>query len=154
MHRVLVACAKSLGSCPTLCDPTDYYPQSSPVHGIFQARILEWVAMPFSRASSQPRDRTLVPLALEGRFFTTSTVWGVSRSPHEHPNLMMFYPLEYMMAQCNEHSWPSISAASSIFHQWLVIECKTSGCRGSIVLLLLKLNVMFSPIQPISYISI
>ena len=71
MHRVLVACAKSLGSCPTLCDPTDYYPQSSPVHGIFQARILEWVAMPFSRASSQPRDRTLVPLALEGRFFTT-----------------------------------------------------------------------------------
>ena len=92
--------------------------------------------------------------ASAGGFFTTSTIWGVSRSPHEHPNLMMFYPLEYMVAQCNEHSWPSISAASSIFHQWLVIECKTSGCRGSIVLLLLKLNVMFSPIQPISYISI
>ena len=38
-------------SCPTLCDPTDYT-----VHGILQARILEWVALPFSRGSSQPRD--------------------------------------------------------------------------------------------------
>ena len=39
-------------SCPTLCDPMDYT-----VHGILQARILEWVAFPFSRGSSQPRDR-------------------------------------------------------------------------------------------------
>ena len=41
--------------CPTLCDPMDYSPISS-VHGIFQARILEWVAVPSSRGSSQPRD--------------------------------------------------------------------------------------------------
>ena len=39
-------------SCPTLCDPMDYT-----VHGILQARVLEWVAFPFSRGSSQPRDR-------------------------------------------------------------------------------------------------
>ena len=38
-------------SCPTLCDPVDYT-----VHGILQARILEWVAFPFSRGSSQPRN--------------------------------------------------------------------------------------------------
>jgi len=38
-------------SCPTLCDPMDYA-----VHGILQARILEWVAFPFSRGSSQTRD--------------------------------------------------------------------------------------------------
>ena len=38
-------------SCPTLCDPMDYT-----VHGILQAKILEWVAFPFSRGSSQPRD--------------------------------------------------------------------------------------------------
>ena len=37
--------------CPTPCDPIDYK-----VHGILQARILEWVALPFSRRSSQPRD--------------------------------------------------------------------------------------------------
>ena len=43
-------------SCPTLCDPMDYSLPGSSVHGIFQARILEWVAISFSRRSSQPRD--------------------------------------------------------------------------------------------------
>ena len=47
-------------SCPTLCDPTDYSPPGSTVHGILQARILEWVAISFSRGSSRPRDRTQV----------------------------------------------------------------------------------------------
>ena len=51
-------------SCPTLCDPMDYT-----VHGILQARILEWVAMPFSRGSSQPRDWTQVSCIAWG-FFT------------------------------------------------------------------------------------
>ena len=51
-------------SCPTLCDPID-----STVHGILQARILEWVAFPFSRGSSQPRDRTQVS-RIAGGFFT------------------------------------------------------------------------------------
>ena len=52
--------AKSLQSCPTLCDPMDCSPAGSSVHGILQARILEWVAMPFSRGSFQPRDRIQV----------------------------------------------------------------------------------------------
>ena len=52
-------------SCPTLCDPMDYT-----VHGILQARILEWVAFPFSRRSSQPRDRTQVS-CIAGRFFAS-----------------------------------------------------------------------------------
>ena len=52
-------------SCLTLFDPMDYT-----VHGMLQARILEWVAFPFSRGSSQPRDRTQVsPIA--GEFFTS-----------------------------------------------------------------------------------
>ena len=46
-------------SCPTLCDPIDYT-----VHGILQARILEWVAFAFSRESSQPMDRTRTPALL------------------------------------------------------------------------------------------
>ena len=57
-------------SCPTLCDPIEGSLPGSSVHGIFQARILEWVVTSFSRGSSQPRDRTCVP-ALTGRFFTT-----------------------------------------------------------------------------------
>ena len=45
--------------CPTLCDPMDSSPPGSSVHGILQARILEWLAIPFSRGSSQLRDPTL-----------------------------------------------------------------------------------------------
>ena len=47
-------------SCLTLCDPTDCSPPDSSVHGILQARILKWVAMPSSRGSSRPRDGTSV----------------------------------------------------------------------------------------------
>ena len=50
-------CAKSLQSCLTLCDPMDCNPPGFSVHGILQLRILEWVATPSSRASSQPRDQ-------------------------------------------------------------------------------------------------
>ena len=47
-------------SCLTLCDPMHCSPPGSSVHGIFPARILEWVATSFSRGSSQPRDRTRI----------------------------------------------------------------------------------------------
>ena len=47
-------------SCPTFCDPVDYSPPGSSVHGILPARILEWVAISYSRGSSQLRDRTQV----------------------------------------------------------------------------------------------
>ena len=47
-------------SCLTLCNPVDWSPPDSSVHGILQARILEWVAIPFFRRSSQPRHRTWV----------------------------------------------------------------------------------------------
>ena len=52
--------------CPTLCDP-----MINTVYGILQARILEWLAFPFSRGSSQTRDRTQVS-HIAGRFFTSS----------------------------------------------------------------------------------
>ena len=56
---------KAAQSCPTLCDPMDYK-----VQGILQARILGWVAFPFSRGSSQWRDQTQVS-HIAGRFFTS-----------------------------------------------------------------------------------
>ena len=59
-------------SCQTLCDPMDCSLPSSSVHGILQARILEWVAISFSRRSSWPRDWTRVS-CIEGRNFT---VWA------------------------------------------------------------------------------
>ena len=64
-------CAKSLQSRLTLCHPMDYSLPGSSVHSVLQARILEWVAMLFSRASSWPRDRTCVS-CLAGRLFTTN----------------------------------------------------------------------------------
>ena len=63
--------------CPPLCDPMDYT-----VHGILQGRILEWVAFPFSRGSSQPRDRTQVSCTIGGFFTSWATreaqEWGNS----------------------------------------------------------------------------
>ena len=55
---LMMARAKLLQLCPTLCHPMDCSPPGSSVHGISQSRILEWVAVSFSRASSQPRYRT------------------------------------------------------------------------------------------------
>ena len=59
-------------SCLILCDPVDYSPPGSSVHGIFQVSILEWVAISFSRGSSQPRGRTRVSgvSCIAGGFFT------------------------------------------------------------------------------------
>ena len=55
-------------SCPTLFDPLDCSQPSSSIHGIFQARILEWVTISFSRGSSRPRDQTQVSLIAGRRF--------------------------------------------------------------------------------------
>ena len=66
--------AKSLQLC-WLCHPMDCSLPDSSARGIPQARILEWVAMLFSRGSSWPRDQTCVSPVLEGRLFTTSTTW-------------------------------------------------------------------------------
>ena len=59
-------------SCPSLCDPMDYT-----IGGILQARILEWVAFPFSRGSSWPRNRTGVS-CIAGRFFAN---WAIREAP-------------------------------------------------------------------------
>ena len=61
-------------TCPTLCDLMNYT-----VHGILQARILEWVGIPFSRGSSQPRDQTQVSCTA-GRFFTS---WAIREAQIE-----------------------------------------------------------------------
>ena len=69
----LLCCAQSLLSCPVLCSPMDRSPPCSSVHGILQARILEYVAIPFSRGSCWPRDQTQVSCFI-GILFT---VWAI-----------------------------------------------------------------------------
>ena len=64
-------------SCPTLCDSMDCSLPGCSAHGIFQARILEWVAISFSRRSSQPRDWTQVSHIVGRRF----TIWATKEVP-------------------------------------------------------------------------
>ena len=77
-------------SCPTLCNPKDYSPPGSSVHGVSQARILEWVTIFFSRESSQSRGQTH-DSCIAGRFFTTEP----SGKPVPRPTLYgCILPLE------------------------------------------------------------
>ena len=59
-------------SCPTLCNPMDCSLPGSSVHGIFQAGVLEWIAISFSRRSSQPKDQTWISHTVDRRL----TVWA------------------------------------------------------------------------------
>ena len=65
-------------SCPTLCDPMDYSLPGSSIHGILQARLLEWVAISFSRGSSRPRNGACVS-CIAGSLFIC---WAIRKSPH------------------------------------------------------------------------
>ena len=69
-----IVCAKLLQSRLTLCDPLESSLLGSSLHGTLQARILEWVAISFSRGSSRSRDQTHVSMSpsLAGEFFTTA----------------------------------------------------------------------------------
>ena len=110
-------------SCLTLCDPVDCI-----VHGILQARILEWIAFPFSRGSSQPRDWTQVS-HIAGRFFTSShfkmplwswihrsLAWGwlgqVSGGPEDESSIeevVEVWTLDWLV-----YMWKSLSQASCL----------------------------------------
>ena len=104
-------------SYQTLCNPIDYT-----VHGILQARILEWVESPFSRGSSQPRDRTQVS-RIAGGFFTS---WAIILLPvavqfSQHRFLKtVFSPLS-ILASLSLINWPKVydSEFSILFH-WSV----------------------------------
>ena len=63
LGSLCIVCVLVTQSCLTLCDPTDCSPPGSSVHGILQARTLEWIAISSSRGSSQPRYRTPSPVS-------------------------------------------------------------------------------------------
>ena len=72
--------AKSLQLCPTLCDPMDCSPPGSSVHGILQARVLEWGAVPSPGDLPDPgmEPTSLMSPALAGGFFASSATWEAS----------------------------------------------------------------------------
>ena len=82
MILVAATAAKSLQSCPTLCDPIDGSPPGSPVHGILQARTLEWIAISFSSAW-----KWKVKVKLPSRVWLFATQWTAA---HQAPLSMKF----------------------------------------------------------------
>ena len=102
--------AKSLQSCPPLCNPMDGNPPGSSVHGISQSRLPEWAAILFSRGSSRPRPQTWVTCTA-GRFFT-------SEPPGKPPYLLtllffIFFPcslaLFFNFYFVLEYSWAQVA---------------------------------------------
>ena len=85
VFRMTVNCSWSCESevaqsCPTLCDPVDCSPPGSSVHGILQPRILEWVAISFSRGYSRPRDRTQLSCMAGRCFYLWATTEAVRKN--------------------------------------------------------------------------
>ena len=107
-------------SCLTLCNPMEYT-----VHGILQARIMEWIAFPFTRGSSQPKDWTHISKspALAARFFTTSTTWEAHSILQLHGN-PLFLPHDQPVSRVSEWVSESCSVMSDslqphgIYNSW------------------------------------
>ena len=114
--------AQSLQLCPTLCDPMNCSSPGPSVHRIFQAIILEWVAMPSSRGSSQCRDWTYVS-CIAGRFFTHRASW-------EAP----FTPLLLVKDNVGFLHWVETAPGSSSHLQCLktFLTCWLYGCSDHI----------------------
>ena len=90
----ICVCVLVSQSCPTLCDPMDCSLPGSSVHGIFRARILEWVAISFSKGSSLPKDRTQVSCTAS-RFFT---IWA-TREAHGTRYFLPYYVSHFQMGK-------------------------------------------------------
>ena len=97
---------KVIHLCPTLCDPKDYT-----VHGILQARILEWVAFPFSRASSQPRNWTQVSPHCRQILYQLSYK-GSPRSSSSSLLLLGVVAYPFSSRSSQPRSWTKISCIS------------------------------------------
>ena len=107
---------------PTLCDPRDYT-----VHGILWARILWWVAFPFSRGSSQPRDPTHISL-IAGGFFTS---WATREAPEVRLYLLLIQIQVAVLVQ-------------SCIHVWLFPTPWITACQASLSLIVQSLPKFMS----------
>ena len=89
------SCCAHAQSCLTLCDPLDWSPPGSSVHGIFEARILEWASISYSRGSSQPRDPTYTSCVscTGGQFLYHYCRFTVYLSP---PSLLILCPAKVL----------------------------------------------------------
>ena len=128
-------------SYPTLCYPMDCSLPGSTVHGIFQARILEWVAISFSRRSSWPRDRTWVSCVV-GRCFPiwATRDWEITNVDRLHLNVtrshvsfFLFFtalgPHCFVWAFSGCSKWVSSSQQCTGFSLWWLLLLWSTGSR-------------------------
>ena len=119
-------------SCLALCDPMDCSPPGSSIHGIFWARVLEWVAISFSRGSSRPRGWTKVSF-IAGRHFT---IWATRESlvgflhwrqilyqlSHKrHPRILEWVAYPFSRWPSRPRNWTGVSCiAGGFFTNWAI----------------------------------
>ena len=103
-------------SCPTLCDPMDCNLSRSSVRGIFQVRILEWVATSFSRGLSQPRDRTQG--SNPGLLRCRQTLYHLSHQG-SHPGEGRGNPLIFLPGKSEEPGRLGSTGLQRIWHDWM-----------------------------------
>ena len=127
-------CVQSLQSCLILCDPMDHSPPGSSVHGILQARILEWVVVPSSRGlftSQRSNPCLLMSPALASRFFTTSTTWEARLPLKRCSQPLMTCTVSHVQGLRNDftpllHGINGETEGREVFHpgtrNWLVAE--------------------------------
>ena len=125
--------------CPTLCDPMDYT-----IHGMLQAKILEWLAFPFSRESSQPRDWTQVS-HIAGGFFTS---WATKAAQKNELSIGKIWqgqlgkiPRKNRIILCFRHT------SLDSWVNWLYIETKMDKT------LVLSSNLSRCTTHPLSFIN-
>ena len=132
--------AQSLSHCLILCDSMDHSLPGSYVHGIFQARILEQVAISFSRRSSQPRDQIWV-LHISGRFFT---IWATREAVEYVKKELTCEYWFYILLSCWIDLW-----LKKIFFYWSILDlqCCVSFCYCRVRWVSYKYTYIHSQIQ-------
>ena len=142
MGKVKVLVLLSPQTCPTLCNPLDCSPPGSFVHEILQERIWEWVAVPFSKGSSGPKDWTQVS-CIAGRFFAIWTTLRQYNGPLGH--LSRF---ELLITFRNQIPWAVFKGCSESGEKQKTGWARNRGhiCKG--------LSARLTPPLPRSYLGL
>ena len=122
--------AQRLQSCPASCNYTEHSPPGSSVHGILQARILEWVVMPSFKGSSQPRNCTCIS-CIASRFFTQWATWEAHqiRSDQSFSRVRLFATpwitaRQASLSITNSQTSPRLTSIESVMPSSHLILCR------------------------------
>ena len=135
-HSSLVVVEVHAQLCPTLCSPVDCNPPGSSVHGVFQAGILEWVAMPSSRGSSWPMDRTCVSWVSCTELQADSLPLGHLGSPHSSLVVLK----QGLNTTGAARAWPLLPTVEVFWHRTSCFRVSQSDSPCTVFLLPLSLH--------------